>query len=65
MQRALEQLKPPAFDAHLSSWEGACRGEYDPETWVKAVRLVLDHREDYPSEWAAITAVTKRLGITA
>jgi hypothetical protein len=39
--------------------------QYDPGTWVKAVRLVLDHREDYPSEWAAITAVTKRLGITA
>jgi transposase len=38
---------------------------YDPETRAKAVRLVLDHRDDYPSEWAAITAVSKRLGMTA
>ena len=39
--------------------------KYDPETRAKAVRLVLDHRDDYPSEWAAITAVSKRLGMTA
>src|SRR3954465_8284367 len=38
---------------------------YDPETRAKAVRLVLEHREDYPSEWAAITAVSKRLGMNA
>ncbi len=36
---------------------------YDPETRAKAVRLVLDHRGDYPSEWAAITSVSKRLGM--
>jgi transposase len=39
--------------------------KYDPETRAKAVRLVLDHRDDYPSEWAAITVVSKRLGMTA
>jgi transposase-like protein len=37
--------------------------KYDPETRAKAVRLVLDHRDDYASEWAAITAVSKRLGM--
>lgn len=37
--------------------------KYDPETKAKAVRLVTDHREDYPSEWAAITTVAKRLGM--
>jgi len=26
---------------------------------------VLEHRDDYPSEWAAITALSKRLGMTA
>jgi hypothetical protein len=26
--------------------------EYDPETRAKAVRLVMEHREDYPSERA-------------
>jgi transposase-like protein len=39
--------------------------KYDPEARAKAVRLVLDHRDDYPSEWAAITAVSKRLGMNA
>ena len=32
---------------------------------MKAVRLVLEHRDAYPSEWAAITAVSKRLGMNA
>ena len=36
--------------------------KYDPETRAKAVRLVLEHRDDYPSEWAAITAVSKQAG---
>jgi transposase-like protein len=39
--------------------------KYDPETRGKAVRLVLEHRDAYPSEWAAITAVSKRLGMNA
>ena len=39
--------------------------QYDPETRAKAVRLVLEHRDDYPSEWAAINAVSKRLGMNA
>jgi len=39
--------------------------KYDPETRAKAVRLVRDHRGDYPSEWAAITTVSKRLGMNA
>lgn len=38
---------------------------YDPETRAKAVRLVTDHRDDYSSEWAAIKAVSSRLGMTA
>jgi transposase len=39
--------------------------KYDPEIRAKAVRLVLEHRDDYPSEWAAISAVSKRLGMNA
>ncbi len=39
--------------------------KYDPETKAKAVRLVLDHRGDYPSEWAAISAVSSRLGMNS
>ena len=32
---------------------------------ARAVRLVIDHRGDYPSEWAVIKAVSKRLGMNA
>ncbi|MCX0272892.1 IS3 family transposase [Nocardia zapadnayensis] len=39
--------------------------KYDEATKAKAVRLVVDHRNDYDSEWAAITAVSARLGMTA
>jgi transposase len=37
--------------------------KYDSETKAKAVRLVTSHRDEYPSEWAAITAVSGRLGM--
>jgi transposase len=36
---------------------------YSAETKAKAVRLVREHAGDYPSEWAAITEVARRLGI--
>jgi transposase len=36
--------------------------KYDPETRAKAVRLALEHSGDYPSEWAAITAVSSGWG---
>ncbi len=39
--------------------------KYDEATKAKAVRLVVEHRDDYDSEWAAITAVSSRLGMTA
>ena len=39
--------------------------KYDADIRARAVRLVLDHRYDYDSEWAAITAVSMRLGMTA
>ena len=35
---------------------------YDPNTRAKAIRLVREHRGDYPTEYAAITAVAGRLG---
>lgn len=39
--------------------------KYDAETRATAVRLMVKHREDDQSELAAITAVSKRLGMTA
>ena len=38
---------------------------YDRETRAKAVRLVHDHVGDYATEWAAIKAVSGRLGMSA
>src|SRR5260370_35477670 len=38
---------------------------YDQDTKAKAIRLVREHAGDYPSEYAAITAVARRLGMTA
>lgn len=37
--------------------------KYDEETRSKAIRLVVDHGEDYPSEYDAIRAVSARLGM--
>ena len=38
---------------------------YDAGTKVKAIRLVCEHAGDYPTQWAAITAVSGRLGMSA
>jgi len=37
---------------------------YDPNTKAKAIRLVREHRGDYPAEYAAITAIAGRVGMT-
>ena len=38
---------------------------YDENTKARAVRLVREHRDDYDSEWAAMKAVSGRLGMNA
>lgn len=35
---------------------------YSPEQRARAVRLVAEARQDYPSEWAAIESVAAKLG---
>jgi transposase len=39
--------------------------KYDAGIKAKAIRLVRDHAGDYPTEWAAITAVSGRLGMSS
>jgi transposase len=41
------------------------RGRYDAETRAKAVRLYREHVGDYGSPWAAMKAISARLGMTA
>lgn len=38
---------------------------YSPEIRERAVRMVLEHRNDYPSEWAAIEAIASKIGCAA
>jgi transposase len=37
---------------------------YSPELRERAVRMVIEHRDEYPSEWAAMTSVSGKLGMT-
>jgi transposase len=39
--------------------------KYSEEFKSKAVRLVVDHRDDYGSEFEAITTIAKRLGVSS
>lgn len=39
--------------------------KYDSELKAKAVRLFQDHVVEYPSRWAAMKAISARLGMTA
>ena len=36
---------------------------YPAEMRERALRMVQEHRSEYPSEWAAITSVAQKLGI--
>ena len=38
---------------------------YSPEGRERAVRLVLERRSDYPSQWAAIVSIAGKIGCTA
>jgi len=60
----------PGERAHLRSWEGwhdmaKTQKLQRGRPGRRAIRLVREHAGDYPSEYAAITAVAGRLGMTA
>jgi transposase len=38
---------------------------YPVEVRERAVRLVMEHRGEYESEWAAITSIAQKCGMTA
>jgi transposase len=41
------------------------RSPYPPEVRERAVRMVAEHRDEFPSQWAAICSVAAKLGMTA
>src|SRR6476661_3232132 len=57
-------MNRPRFYAHFLCWkDGAMSIRYDENTKARAVRLVREHRDDYESEWAAMKAISGRLGM--
>ena len=36
--------------------------KFSPEVRERAVRMVLDHRNDYPSHWAAVVSISQKIG---
>jgi transposase-like protein len=36
--------------------------KYSPEVRERAVRMVQEHRNDYPSQWAAIESIAPKIG---
>jgi len=39
--------------------------KYSPEVKARAVRLVLKHQGEYPSQWAVIESIAAKIGCTA
>ena len=37
---------------------------YSPEVRARAVRMVLEHRDDYASQWSAIVSIASKIGCT-
>jgi len=38
---------------------------YSPEVRERAVRLVIEHQGEYPSQWAALESIAPKIGCTA
>ena len=38
---------------------------YSPEVQERAVRLLFEHRDEYESEWSALTSIASKIGCTA
>ena len=42
----------------------ATRNKFSPEFRDRAVRMVVEHRGDYPSQWAAMSSIAGKVGCT-
>ena len=41
------------------------RSRYPQEVRERAVRMVVEHQDEHPSQWAAITSIAGKFGMTA
>lgn len=41
------------------------QGRYPQELRERAVRMVFEHQDEHPSQWAAITSIAGKFGMTA
>ena len=39
------------------------RGPYPPELRARAVRMVLEHQHEYPSQWKAVESIAPKLDV--
>ena len=49
----------------LRGWSNEQTQTLSPEVRERAVRLVLEHQENYHSQWAALTSIADKIGCTA
>jgi transposase len=38
--------------------------QFSPEIRERAVRMVIEHRAEYPSEWATLVSIASKIGCT-
>jgi transposase len=41
------------------------RSKYPKEVRERAVRMVFEHRDEHPSQWAAITSIAMKVGVSS
>src|ERR1700758_5863808 len=60
------RMNRPGFrNTFCGGKDGAMTSRYDENTKSRAVRLVREHAGDYQTEWAAMKAISARVGMSA
>ena len=47
----------------MESCQERSGGRYPAEVRERAVRMVFEHQDEYPSQWKAIESIAKKLGV--